>query len=239
MQLLIDHKQKYIQKDGERTCLVVSFANLLHFCNSAQHANKLFTQRFQFCDKIGVWQELNRFLNILSPQLHTKKIGVDYNQLLSEFYDFPICTGLEGSDGKRDHMVTIYKGMIFDGNFDHPIHLSKEALSLCCSDENDQCDFIKFHSTYLFFAFAKYLDVVTKEVENDILEKKRRRNELKQTKKKQKLQDNKTENVKPDDEENQCCMFKNAKQHQKRRGLRKSKKFVRPLIWMFKFNNNT
>ena len=76
--------------------------------------------------------------------------------LFEKYYCYPIITCLVGSDGKRDHTVTIYKCLIFDNNFNNSLYLSQEALGLCCSKDNKPCLFVKFHLTYIFKSFENY-----------------------------------------------------------------------------------
>ena len=43
---------------------------------------------------------------------------------------------LQGSDGKRDHCVTLLGKLIFDSNFEKALPLCCESLDICClSDE--------------------------------------------------------------------------------------------------------
>ena len=59
--------------------------------------------------------------------------------LFKEYYYYLIVNCIEGSDGKKDHTFTIYKGQIFNGNFKNVLFVSREALDLCCSEDNKPC----------------------------------------------------------------------------------------------------
>ena len=76
--------------------------------------------------------------------------------LFEEYYYYPIVTCIEGSDGKKDHTVTIYKGQIFDGNFRNVLFVSREALDLCCSEDTKPCKFSRFHMSFIFENFEDY-----------------------------------------------------------------------------------
>ena len=65
-------------------------------------------------------------------------------------------TNVKGLDGKKDHSIGNYKELIFDSNVEYLLHLSLDALSLCCSDGKKKCDFVRFHLTYQFTHFDKY-----------------------------------------------------------------------------------
>lgn len=58
-----------------------------------------------------------------------------------------------------DHTVTIYKGLIFDGNFPYALPLSDQSLNICCSSNEQKAHFVKFRNSYIFELFDKYLDI--------------------------------------------------------------------------------
>lgn len=151
------HPLKYYQNDGDRTCLVISFANLLHHLNCRTHANLLFSQRIKLTERLDIWKLFFEFLEKLSGKLHMQGVILEYKMLLNKWYYYPIITCLEGSDGKRDHTITIYKGWIYDGNFKCALHLSQDALDLCCSEDDQKETFVRFHHSYTFVRFEDYL----------------------------------------------------------------------------------
>ena len=93
----------------------------------------------------------------MSSKLHTQRIQLEYDMLFEETHYFPIITFLEGSNGKKDHTIAIYKGLIFNGNFKNALHLSQEALDLCCSEDDQKALFVEFHWSYIFHHFEEYL----------------------------------------------------------------------------------
>lgn len=66
-----------------------------------------------------------------------------------------------------DHNVTIYKGLIFDGNFPHVLPLSDQSLNICCSSNEQKALFVQFRSSYTFDLSDKYLDIHDKGGKND------------------------------------------------------------------------
>src|SRR5215207_7508343 len=63
-------EQKYYQKEGERTCLVISLANMLYYCSSRDHATQVFNRQNSFKDTADLWFKLNKFLVKMCPQLN-------------------------------------------------------------------------------------------------------------------------------------------------------------------------
>ena len=51
------HCLHYHQKPGKRTCLIITFANLLHHCNVQSHANEVFNRRYMLIDYPGVFNK--------------------------------------------------------------------------------------------------------------------------------------------------------------------------------------
>lgn len=159
--------QKYYQKEDENTCLTISFSNMLYYCNLQEHANLVFTQRKKFEDCINVWTIFNAFLVKLSPYLQCVKINSELESLQEEHFFTPVITCLKGSDGKMDHTVTIYKGLVFDGNFPYALPLSDQSLNICCSSKEQKVLFVEFRNSYIFDLFDKYLDIYDKGGKND------------------------------------------------------------------------
>jgi hypothetical protein len=169
-------KQKYYQKEGERTCLNVSFANMLYYCNSQEHAMQVFNQRLFMEDRSQIWSYFNDFLKMLSPLLSSEKVSLEIESLHEEYYYLPVVTYLKGLDGKDDHTVTIYKGLIFDGNFTNALHISKNSLNACCSSNDQKATFVEFKDSYVFEVYGKYLN----EYDNgDKMDKKRKKRNMK------------------------------------------------------------
>ena len=165
-----------MQEEGTHTCLIVCLANILHFSNCREHAALLHNRRFKFEDKFDVWDEVNEYLLSLSPLLSSRWIKLKYEDLFRQYHYNPLITNVKGSDGKKDHSIGIYQGMIFDSNVECPMKLSLEALSLCCSDGYKKFDFVCFHHT---FKFTKFDDYVNKFGQEDKVQMKKSKKTLK------------------------------------------------------------
>ena len=175
-----------MQEEGTRTCLIISLANILHYSNCRHHAALLHHKRFKFEDSSGLWKELNAYLLSMSPLLYNKGIKLKFEDLSRNYYYNPLITNVKGSDGKKDHSIGIYNGMIFDSNVEYPMKFSLDALSLCCSDGNKKFEFVGFHQTH---QFTKYEDYVSKYSQGDKVQikksKRNMKNSLRWEKKKQ------------------------------------------------------
>ena len=77
--------------------------------------------------------------------------------LQSNLYQNPVITCVKGSDGKVDHTIAIFQGLIFDGNFTLAIPLSQNALDHCCSSDLAKCKFVGFLNSFYFPYFEKYV----------------------------------------------------------------------------------
>ena len=67
---------------------------------------------------------LTLFKEKLMQYLHylkSKKVIITLNNFQKEYYSEPFVTCVKSSDGKEDHTVAIYTGLIFDGNFSHAL----------------------------------------------------------------------------------------------------------------------
>jgi hypothetical protein len=159
-ELLTGPPIQYRQMEGQRTCLVSSLSSLLHFVNAKQHAAELFSVRRKLEDSATCWDLLHQYLLHRSPKLKMQKI--DYTRISIDAInpDLPIVTCVVGNDCKEDHTVCIYKGWIFDGNFKNALTLNKEALDICCSDEENSHHFERFCNTYTLPYFKQYLDEI-------------------------------------------------------------------------------
>jgi hypothetical protein len=168
----------YRQVQGKRTCLVSSLSSLLHFVNARQHAAELFYAQRKFNNSVTCWKYLDQYLYEKSPSLKIHR--VDSSQISIEDIDpeVPIVTCLAGSDSKEDHTVCIYKGWIFDGNFDNALVLCRDSLDICCSDDEDFQKFQRFCNTYMIPSFHQYLK------ENNFQDKQKARNQKRKQRKK-------------------------------------------------------
>jgi hypothetical protein len=62
--------------------------------------------------------------------------------ILQESQKYIMClVGIQSSDHKTDHAISIAGKWIFDSNFERALPLSKESLDLCCSSDSKKCTF--------------------------------------------------------------------------------------------------
>ena len=65
---------------------------------------------------------------------------------------------LQSTDGGVDHAVTIFNGWIFDSNFPQALPVDKKSFDLCCSTDEIQQSFVKFHKLHTYPHFHKALE---------------------------------------------------------------------------------
>ena len=151
-------KNKYCQLEGEKVCLVLSFANLLHHCNSRHHASLLFNACFKILKTTNIWESFQEKLISYSTSLKLQRTNKNIKCCLENGSDVPFITCLRGSDYKEDHTVSIYQKWIFDGNFETALPLTKASLDECCSTDTKNCTFVEFVNSFSVPNFKPYLE---------------------------------------------------------------------------------
>ena len=64
--------------------------------------------------------------------------------ILVDSKEYMLCLlGIESTDGKTDHAITIVGDWIFDSNCERALRLSKESLDICSSSFNRDSYFVK------------------------------------------------------------------------------------------------
>ena len=117
----------------DKSCVVVAVCNLVHYCGHEQLAEKFkeLASKPILEPTTNRWHHATRaicqFISGVQCRL-LKKSEVD---LLSLDKNRVILTSVQGDDGARDHVVSIFNGWIFDGNFSHALPLCKESLDAC------------------------------------------------------------------------------------------------------------
>ena len=76
-----------------------------------------------------------RFRNLHRKKCNWSILQNDNNRLVSVI--------LEGSDGKRDHAITLVGDLLFDSNFEFAVTLCKDTLDLCCSTDIQDNEFVR------------------------------------------------------------------------------------------------
>lgn len=155
-------KIKYRQERGERTCLITSICNTLHFLNLPKWAEAIWSDKevvLKIEDQTRRWNALHdivwKVTKILKPQ--KIKIAEEESKYRPEYHtdDLPLICALEGSDGKTDHVIGLANGYIFDGSFEYAILNTKENLDICCSSETERSEFKQIHYGVLYAEHPK------------------------------------------------------------------------------------
>ena len=149
-------KLHYRQLKDARTCLTTSFANVLWSCNCKVHAGDIY-KAHKLCLSPKALPTFKAKLMELSSKLKCTNIKITMEELQTKLYLKPVVTCVKGSDGKQDHTIAIFRGLIYDGNFTHAIPLSQNALDHCCSSDSAKCKFVEFVKSFYFPYFEKYV----------------------------------------------------------------------------------
>ena len=148
---------KYRQKEGERTCLVYSFASALHHVGTKQVASEIYQAAKKIIEKHNT---LAKFADVvLSKNVHLHFVVLIANQfnILANKENDLVIASLKGDDGKEDHCVTVFGKWVFDSNFEKALPLTQESLDYCCSSDESPCKFVGVVEARFFPYWSKLL----------------------------------------------------------------------------------
>ena len=128
----------HFQQGKRDTCLTSSLASALHFIGWEEEANKLETIGQSYVE--GRADQLAMLYHIihdimprwLEPKRIRKKEALALLQQQHDYGTIKLCV-LEGSDGSKNHAVTIFGNLIFDSNEQLALPLERHALDYCTS----------------------------------------------------------------------------------------------------------
>jgi hypothetical protein len=149
----------YRLAEGEKTCLVLSFASLLHYTGLKQIGSEVFNVRKKINHNIDAWKKFRDFLCSRSPDLLSQKLKPQEGTLSDLKASKLYTASLHASDGRIDHAVTIYGGWIFDSNFPKALPLTRKSLDMCCSTDNTSSSFEAFETIYMYPCFTERVDL--------------------------------------------------------------------------------
>ena len=155
-------QMKYRQNEGERTCLVYSFASALHYAGARQEASELYRKANRIIEKPNTVQVFSDAVVGRSEHLKFTILTPHEWDILGNGERDLVLVSLRGDDGKEDHCVTLYGRYIFDSNFDRALPLTREALDLCCSSDDTKSTFDSVVEARWFHNFDLFLNELTK-----------------------------------------------------------------------------
>ena len=139
--------------NGDRSCVLKGAASCLHYlgykrlafalCNDISSGHKM-EQGFEFFQRMLDPTELKKEEGEKKLQLVKDKPRRNKNwDIFRDSKEYLMClVGLHGSDGKKDHAVSIAGEWIFDSNVEYALPLTRNSLDLCCSDGSTKNRFI-------------------------------------------------------------------------------------------------
>jgi hypothetical protein len=147
---ILKYKRKGDIEDNDRSCVLKSAASAMSYlgydrlafilCNNLEHGkkNEEGFEYFQHCmDSKHLWPQERKKI-----QFAKVKKGLSKWDIIQDSQNYVMCLiGVQSSDHKTDHAISIVGKWIFDSNFETALPLSKESLDLCCSSDSKKCTF--------------------------------------------------------------------------------------------------
>ena len=179
-------KLKYVQGD-KQTCLLSGAASAFYFLGLKELAKAVsdMADKYHANGKYGYlcWKKLQTTVHEMNRELvPTKILRVMNFDLLNDISSYPTVVQLEGSDGTRQHAVTIVGKYIFDATCKFALPLEQYYLNYCCSaDGRRNTTFVRVFKGIRFAEnkekVNKILNTLKKDYNRDIAGKKRKREE--------------------------------------------------------------
>jgi len=117
-----------------QTCMLSSFASCLYFKGITIEAEYIMKHAGEFHISSMFYQNFfNIVANVCKPKytlLQNKQFHFNQDE---HYFDCPTMVVLVGRDGSCDHVITIYKDMIFDTSHGNIIKRNSETLDWCCT----------------------------------------------------------------------------------------------------------
>ena len=118
------------QSSNEKRCLLMSFANALHFNGYEREAWTIFNLSLDESQYMRIFRTFREITRDIFPRHKIKKLPatIDKNYLLRNIDEKFKVVALLGNDGDAMHSVTIWNGIIFDSTLDRALPLTAESL---------------------------------------------------------------------------------------------------------------
>ena len=118
------------QSSNEKRCLLMSFANALHFNGYEREAWTIFNLSLDESQYIVIFSTFRKITRDIFPRHKITKLPatIDKNYLLRNIDEKFKVVALLGNDGDAMHSVTIWNGIIFDSTLDRALPLTAESL---------------------------------------------------------------------------------------------------------------
>jgi len=137
-------KVRFIQKDGEQTCVYSSFASCLYYQGKEDLAEFLMTKAlknpYQINNMERLYNDLNAYVRHCNPNKKSScvkrtiyKKGSNYDLMNQSGQDiwYPTIFVLQATDGNSEHAVTILGYWVFDSNLESALPLTVASLDWC------------------------------------------------------------------------------------------------------------
>jgi hypothetical protein len=162
----LKYKRTGSLEENDRTCVLKSAASALCFlgykrlayflCNDLNRGMKTESgfEFFQRCTepKLLTKKERKYF------QFTKLKKGLSKWDIIKDSQEYMMClVGLQSSDHKTDHAISICGKWIFDSNFQTALPLNRESLDLCCSSDCRRSVFVGITRVCMLKALRKNL----------------------------------------------------------------------------------
>ena len=120
----------YRQPPNDKICLVVATCNLLQFLGKTILAKTFFSKTEEILTAGNPWNTFCDLLQKVTKGLEARRQKKSELDLKTD--EGPLISAVKGSDGKDNHVVAIYQGWVFDGNYPNALVQRTESLDMCC-----------------------------------------------------------------------------------------------------------
>jgi len=149
---------KFVQAEGERACMLYSFASVLHHIGAREVASHVRQLTSRISDQHDTFDKFIDFMRGMKRSIQFKKLDLNQWNILNNADNDVVVVLLRGSDLSEDHCVTLFGKWIFDSNLPKALSLSKENLDICCSSDGDPVLFQKVMKALVCMNYMQLLD---------------------------------------------------------------------------------
>jgi hypothetical protein len=148
----LKYRQRGIVHDNDRTCVLKGAASALFYLGYERLA-------FYLCNDLGSGMKTDCGFEYFQKSMDPKRLekrerkafqvikvkkGLTKWDVINDSQKYTMCLlGLQSSDHKTDHAISIAGKWIFDSNFGNALPLTRESLDMCCSSDKRKSVFVR------------------------------------------------------------------------------------------------
>ena len=146
-----------VHQRGEPTCVFASLASALAYGGdlhgkAAYYVKKYCAISLEKTNRMTFANDIMFRMNYIIEKVTDLNLLMDRTLLDCKFF---ILCQLQDSVGAISHAITIHNNLIFDGNEEHPLPLTKANLDHCC--RSIQYPNVCYKQSYMAYRYSKYM----------------------------------------------------------------------------------